>query len=170
MGTVSDLFFGLSTAVGYGTSDFVARQASHRIGHVRVLFYMELVGFVILAALVIIVAGISQAQSILTLLLVSVFLAVLGTPPVLWLTRKKVPNAVAVLAVFWTLSTEASIPHWRSSYALMHYGLKADPNAAAPAHWKGCGAQTKLYCWSLIISWMMAVGPWAKPNRQPVIP
>ncbi len=49
MGTVSDLFFGLSTAVGYGTSDFVARQASHRIGHVRVLFYMELVGFVILA-------------------------------------------------------------------------------------------------------------------------
>ena len=49
MGTASDLFFGLTTALGYGTSDFVARQASHRIGHVRVLFYMELVGFVILA-------------------------------------------------------------------------------------------------------------------------
>ena len=51
MGTASDLFFGLTTAFGYGTSDFVARQASHRIGHVRVLFYMELVGFAILAPL-----------------------------------------------------------------------------------------------------------------------
>lgn len=51
MGTESDLFFGLSTALGYGTSDFVARQASHRVGHVRVLFYMELVGFVILVPL-----------------------------------------------------------------------------------------------------------------------
>lgn len=51
LGAASDLFFGLTTAFGYGTSDFVARQASQRIGHVRVLFYMELVGFVILAPL-----------------------------------------------------------------------------------------------------------------------
>ena len=51
MGAESDLFFGLSTAFGYGTSDFVARQAARRIGHVRVLFYMELVGFAILAPL-----------------------------------------------------------------------------------------------------------------------
>ena len=49
MGTASDLFFGLTTAFGYGTSDFVARQASHRIGHVRVLFYLDLIGFVIFA-------------------------------------------------------------------------------------------------------------------------
>jgi predicted PurR-regulated permease PerM len=54
---------------------------------------------VILAALVIIVFGISQAQSVLVLLLISVFLAVLGTPAVLWLERKKVPNAAAVLLV-----------------------------------------------------------------------
>ncbi len=54
---------------------------------------------VIMAALVIIVFGISQAQSVLTLLLVSVFLAILGTPAVLWMTRKKVPNALAVLIV-----------------------------------------------------------------------
>ncbi len=47
VGTASDLFYGLSTAFGYGTSDFVARQASHRIGHVRVLFYLDLVGFAI---------------------------------------------------------------------------------------------------------------------------
>ncbi len=49
LGATSDLFFGLSTAVGYGTSDFVARQASQRLGHVHVLFYMELIGLVLLA-------------------------------------------------------------------------------------------------------------------------
>lgn len=49
MGTASDFFFGLSTAVGYGTSDFVARQASQRLGHLHVLFYMELIGLVLLA-------------------------------------------------------------------------------------------------------------------------
>jgi AI-2 transport protein TqsA len=53
----------------------------------------------ITAALVIIVFGIIQASSVLTLLLVSVFLAVLGTPPVLWLKQKRVPNALAVLIV-----------------------------------------------------------------------
>lgn len=51
------------------------------------------------AAIVIIVMGIYQAQSVLVLLLVSVFLAVLGTPPVLWLKGKRLPNALAVLIV-----------------------------------------------------------------------
>ena len=32
------------------------------------------------------------------------------------------------------------------------------------------GAQTKLNCWSLAISWISRVGPWAKPSRQPVMP
>lgn len=54
---------------------------------------------VVLAALVIILFGISEAQSVLTLLLVSVFLAVLGTPPVLWLIHRKVPESVAALIV-----------------------------------------------------------------------
>jgi AI-2 transport protein TqsA len=54
---------------------------------------------VVTAALVIIVMGINQAQSVLVLLLVSVFLAVLGTPPVMWLRNKRVPNAAAVLIV-----------------------------------------------------------------------
>ncbi len=49
LGTASDLFFGLTTAFGYGTSDFVARQASQRIGHVRVLFYLNVIGFAIFA-------------------------------------------------------------------------------------------------------------------------
>ncbi len=48
MSATSDLAFGLTTAVGYGTGDFLARQASHRIGHFSVLFYMEFTGMVIL--------------------------------------------------------------------------------------------------------------------------
>ena len=51
------------------------------------------------AALVIIIGGINQAQSVLVSFLVAVFLAVLGTPPVLWLERKRIPSVVAVLLV-----------------------------------------------------------------------
>ncbi|MBI1824557.1 MAG: AI-2E family transporter, partial [Nitrospirae bacterium] len=51
------------------------------------------------AALVIIVAGINQAQSVLVSILVAVFLAVIATSPVLWLERKRIPSVVAVLLV-----------------------------------------------------------------------
>jgi len=54
---------------------------------------------VIAAALVIIIGGINQAQSVLVSFLVAVFLAMLGTPPVLWLARKRIPSVVAVLLV-----------------------------------------------------------------------
>ncbi|MBF8296716.1 MAG: family transporter [Bacteroidetes bacterium] len=54
---------------------------------------------VIPAALVIIIYGINQAQSVVALFLVSVFLALLGTPPVLWLERKRVPSFLAVMIV-----------------------------------------------------------------------
>ncbi|HWR73951.1 MAG TPA: AI-2E family transporter [Nitrospirota bacterium] len=54
---------------------------------------------VVAAALVIIIGGINQAQSVLVSVLVAVFLAILGTPPVLWLERKRIPSAVAVLIV-----------------------------------------------------------------------
>jgi AI-2 transport protein TqsA len=54
---------------------------------------------VIAAALVIIIYGINQAQSVVALSLVSVFLALIGTPPVLWLERKHVPSFVAVMIV-----------------------------------------------------------------------
>ncbi len=54
---------------------------------------------VIMAALVIIIWGIYQAQSVLVWLLVSVFLAILGTPPLLWLERKRVPSVIAVLLI-----------------------------------------------------------------------
>lgn len=51
------------------------------------------------ASLVIILWGFTLAQSVIVLFLVSVFLAVLGTPPVLWLRRKRVPSVLAALTV-----------------------------------------------------------------------
>jgi len=58
--------------------------------------------FVIAAAIVIIIGGIYQAQSALVSSLVAVFLAVVGTPPVLWLVQKRVPVFAAVLMVVFT--------------------------------------------------------------------
>jgi predicted PurR-regulated permease PerM len=54
---------------------------------------------VIVASLVIIVWGIVQAQSVLVLMLVALFLAVIGAPLVLWLKEKQIPSVLAVLAV-----------------------------------------------------------------------
>jgi predicted PurR-regulated permease PerM len=54
---------------------------------------------VIAAALVIIIVGINHAQTVLTSFLVAVFLSVIGTPPVLWLERKRVPSLVAAVIV-----------------------------------------------------------------------
>lgn len=54
---------------------------------------------VIAAALVIIIAGITQARSVVVLFLVSIFLAILGAPPAVWLERKRIPSLVAVLLV-----------------------------------------------------------------------
>jgi AI-2 transport protein TqsA len=51
------------------------------------------------AALVIIIAGINLAQSVVVLFLVSFFLALLGTPPVLWLKGKNIPSGFAVSIV-----------------------------------------------------------------------
>jgi AI-2 transport protein TqsA len=51
------------------------------------------------AALAIVIWGINQAQAVLVSSLVAVFLAVLGTPPVLWLERKRLPSFLAVLIV-----------------------------------------------------------------------
>lgn len=51
------------------------------------------------AALVVIIAGVSFAQSIVVLILVSLFLALLGTPPLLWLQEKNIPSGFAVLIV-----------------------------------------------------------------------
>lgn len=60
---------------------------------------------VVAATLVIIIRGINQAQSVLVSFLVAIFLAMLGTPPVLWLVRKGVPTVVAILIVVIGMST-----------------------------------------------------------------
>ena len=54
---------------------------------------------IIAAAFVIIIWGINQAQWFVTLFFFSVFLALIGTPPVLWLERKRVPSFLAVIIV-----------------------------------------------------------------------
>ncbi|MFZ2322852.1 MAG: AI-2E family transporter, partial [Ignavibacteriaceae bacterium] len=51
------------------------------------------------AAFVIIIAGIYLAQSVVVLFLISFFLALLGTQPVLWLKEKRIPSVLAVLLV-----------------------------------------------------------------------
>jgi len=59
----SDLFFGLATAFGYGTGDFLARQASHRIGHLRVLFFMESIGMALLVPVAWVAEGAGWRES-----------------------------------------------------------------------------------------------------------
>ena len=54
---------------------------------------------VAVAALAIITWGIHQAQSVLEWILIAVFLAAIGAPPVLWLERKRIPYTAAVLLV-----------------------------------------------------------------------
>ncbi len=54
---------------------------------------------IIAAALAIIIWGINQAQPVLVAFLAAVFFAIIGTPPVLWLERKRIPSLVAVLLV-----------------------------------------------------------------------
>ena len=49
-------------------------------------------------------------------------------------------------------------------------GRHVDVQGHRPGPLKRLRAQTKLYCCSLIISRMMADGPWANPSRQPGMP
>ena len=51
------------------------------------------------AAIAFLLWGAVQAQAVLVSVLVSLFLAVLATPPVLWLERRHVPSVLAVLLV-----------------------------------------------------------------------
>src|ERR1041385_4354831 len=54
---------------------------------------------VLAAALVILIYGVNQAQSVIALFLISVFLALIGTLPVLWLERKRIPSSAGVIIV-----------------------------------------------------------------------
>ena len=54
---------------------------------------------IIAAAIIVIIAGVNLAQSVIVLGLISVFLALIGTPPVLWLEKKRIPSFVSVTIV-----------------------------------------------------------------------
>jgi AI-2 transport protein TqsA len=54
---------------------------------------------IIAATVVVLLWGIYQAQSVLVLFLVSVFLAFIGRVPVVWMERHRVPSVLAVLVV-----------------------------------------------------------------------
>jgi predicted PurR-regulated permease PerM len=54
---------------------------------------------IIMAAFVVVIWGIYQAQAVLVPFLVAVFLAVIVTSPLLWLERKRIPSVIAVLLV-----------------------------------------------------------------------
>ena len=43
------IFLGLLTALSWGSGDFIARLATHRIGTLRSLLYMQLIGFLLLS-------------------------------------------------------------------------------------------------------------------------
>lgn len=61
--------------------------------------------FIIAAALVIIIWGINQAQSVVVLFLVSAFLAVIARVPIVWMERHHIPPVAAVLIVLAVLVT-----------------------------------------------------------------
>ena len=56
-------------------------------------------GLIITAALVVIFWGTYQAQSVIVVMLVALFLAIIGAPPVLWLRERHIPSALAVIMV-----------------------------------------------------------------------
>lgn len=60
---------------------------------------------IIVGMLAVIFIGIKQAQATFSWLLFAVFLAIIGTPPVLWLERKRIPYVIAVLLVVAGMAT-----------------------------------------------------------------
>ncbi len=60
---------------------------------------------IIAATFVIIIWGIYQAQSVLVVLLVAVFLAVIGRVPMLWMERHRIPSVASVLIVLAAMIT-----------------------------------------------------------------
>jgi predicted PurR-regulated permease PerM len=56
-------------------------------------------GFVIIASLIIIIAGLRAAQTIVAPFFVAIFVAITLTPPVIWMTERRVPKIVAILLV-----------------------------------------------------------------------
>ena len=54
---------------------------------------------IIIAAIIIIIAGLMQAQGIIIPVLLALFISIVCTQPIVWLTRKKIPLVLAVFMV-----------------------------------------------------------------------
>ena len=62
------------------------------------------IGFLLSAAcLVVIVAGMRAASTIIVPFLLSIFIAVICSPALFWMQRKRIPNALAVLMIYHPL-------------------------------------------------------------------
>ncbi len=57
----------------------------------------------VMACFVIVVAGMRAAESLLVPFLLSLFIAVICSPPLVWLKKKGLPNGIAMLAVISTI-------------------------------------------------------------------
>lgn len=61
----------------------------------------------VMACFVVVVAGMKAAESILVPFLLSLFIAVICTPPLIWLRSKGLPNGIAMLVVIFVIVVAA---------------------------------------------------------------
>ena len=69
--SLRDIGFGLATALGYGTADFVAKRTADRVGFVETLWYLESIGTPILVALALLLERVATVPLDPLLLLVA---------------------------------------------------------------------------------------------------
>lgn len=69
--SLRDIGFGLATALGYGTADFVAKRTADRVGFVETLWYLESLGTPILVALALLLERVATVPLDPLLLLVA---------------------------------------------------------------------------------------------------
>jgi drug/metabolite transporter (DMT)-like permease len=111
MAALRDIGFGLATALGYGTADYVAKRTADRVGFVETLWYLELVGvplLVVLAVLlehvisfpiesVLLLVGLSGVNVVASIFLYRAF--EFGTLSVVSPLASAYPAVIVVLAV-----------------------------------------------------------------------
>lgn len=68
--SLRDVGFGLATALGYGTADFVAKRTTDRVGFIETLWYLELLGSPVLIVLALLLDHVSTLPLTPLLLLV----------------------------------------------------------------------------------------------------
>jgi drug/metabolite transporter (DMT)-like permease len=109
--SLRDIGFGLATAFGYGTADFIAKRTADRVGFVETLWYLEFLGAPILVVLALVLEHVTNLPLYPVLLLVglsginvvaSVFLYrafEFGTLSVVSPLASAYPTMIVVLAV-----------------------------------------------------------------------